>query len=464
MSAPSPAGSATLRTLLLLAWPVVLARATQSVVGFTDAWMVAPLGPDALAATTTGSLNALAFVILPMGVAFIVQSFAAQLAGQGRAGESVRYAWYGLALAAAAMLLAAAAIPLLPAVVGRLGLTPPVGGLMTDYLELRLLSVGAAVGMEVIGNWYAGLGNTRMQLWGGVVVMVANIALNGLLIEGHLGAPALGVAGAALASTLASWLGFAVLAWCFATGVGGVPGPRGPRGLRAAELRRMLRFGLPTGLNWFLEFFAYTVFVNVVVADLGTASLAALNVVMTINAVSFMPAFGLASAGAILAGQAIGAGRRDDVARIVRLTAGAAAGWMVGVGASYLLAPATLIGLFASAADGAGAAAEAGALVATGTLMLQLSAAWQLFDATAITLSEVLRAAGDTTWPMLARLLLAWLLFVPAGVVSVMVLGGGPAAAMACLAGYLAVLAGVLVLRFRSGAWRAIELTEPAPA
>ena len=50
----------SLRTLLMLAWPVILSRATQSVVGFTDALMVAPLGESALAATTTGAFDTFA--------------------------------------------------------------------------------------------------------------------------------------------------------------------------------------------------------------------------------------------------------------------------------------------------------------------------------------------------------------------------------------------------------------------
>src|SRR5512147_1191756 len=95
----------TLKTLLALAWPVVIARATQSVIGFSDALLVAPLGENELAATTTASLDTYAFIILPMATAFIVQSFAAQLTGQGRRADARRYAWYGLAVAAAAMVL-----------------------------------------------------------------------------------------------------------------------------------------------------------------------------------------------------------------------------------------------------------------------------------------------------------------------------------------------------------------------
>ena len=81
---------------------------------------------------------------------------------------------------------------------------------------------------------------------------------------------------------------------------------RGRLGLNLQELWRVLRFGLPNGVNWFLEFAAFVLFINVVVAHLGTTVLAAFNVVMQINSISFMPAFGVSSAGAIFVGEATG--------------------------------------------------------------------------------------------------------------------------------------------------------------
>ncbi|MGZ6141331.1 MAG: MATE family efflux transporter, partial [Myxococcaceae bacterium] len=226
--------------------------------------------------------------------------------------------------------------------------------------------------------------------------------------------------------------------------------------LSGRELVRMLRFGIPSGLNWFFEFLAYAFFVNVVVAGLGTTSVAALLTVIQVNSVSFMPAFGLASAGAILVGQAIGAGARDGVPRIVRLTFAVAATWQGAVGLAYLLVPDRLFGPFAP--DPLAGAA----LLETGRRMLLLSAAWQLFDAAAATLAEALRAAGDTAVTMWARIALAWLVFAPGSWISVHRLGGGEMVAVGWLVLYLGLLALLLWLRFRSGAWRRLELV-PAP-
>jgi MATE family multidrug resistance protein len=445
------------RKLLVLAWPIVLARATQAVIGFADALMVAPLGRDSLAAVTTGAINVFAVIVMPMGTVFILQSFTSQLRGRGDLAACGRYGTYGLILAAVAGVLALLVTPLLRPAVDALGHAPLVAAPMTDYLVIRLYGVGAMVGMEALGNWYGGLGNTRASMVAGVIAMVANVLLNYALIEPRFGLPGYGVAGAAWASTIATWLGFAALLIGFLAGVGTEPGMR-RLGLRSSELLRVLRFGLPNGANWFMEFAAFALFLNVVVGYLGTSVLAAFNIVVQVNAVSFMPAFGLGSAGAILVGEAIGRRAHDEVNGIVKRTVSVAALWMGSVGVVYVLVPGLIFSLFD---PGDGSVDE---LVAVGTTMLGLSALWQLFDAVGITLSESLRAAGDTTWCMAARIVLAWLLFVPMAWAAVRVFGGGAITVMVSMIVYIAALALAFSLRFRSGRWREIDLVgEPAP-
>ncbi len=108
--------------------------------------------------------------------------------------------------------------------------------------------------------------------------------------------------------------------------------------------------------------------------------------------------------------------------------------------------------------------AKAAGLVVVGARILRLSAAWQLVDATCTTLSEALRAAGDTSFTMWARILIAWLLFVPGAWLTVRRWGGGDVAAVLWVVAYIGVLAAVLLFRFQRGAWRQIELVEPVPA
>lgn len=450
--------AAPLQALLALALPMVLARATQSVITFSDALMVEHLGPQAIAASATGGFNVFLFMILPMGTVFIVQSFVAQLVGAGDRDATPRYAWYGLAIAVISALLGLAFIPAIEPLLGLADFSPEVRRQMTDYMSIRMFAVGAVVGVEALGNWYGGLGNTWMAMIAGLIAMAVNLVLNWVLIYGNLGAPEMGIDGAALASVIGSFTALAFLAIAFwrrwGMSIGG-PAPRRQRPqLSRRELGRVARFGLPNGLNWFAEFAAFQLFVNSVFASLGDETLAALNVVIAINSVSFMPAFGLASAGAILAGQAIGRGDKDAVWPQVRVTFAVAGVWMGATGVVYVLLPGPLLALF----DSAG---RSPAFVTVGVTMLMISAAWQLFDAIGITLSETLRAAGDTAWTATARLILAWLVFVPTAYLVVKEADGGPVGAMLCLVGYLALLSVAFAYRFRSNRWRSIELIEP---
>ena len=170
-----------------------------------------------------------------------------------------------------------------------------------------------------------------------------------------------------------------------------------------------------------------------------------------------MPAFGLASAGAILVGQSLGAKEPDRVPGIVLRTFGVMAVWQVIVGALYLGAPELVLSAFTDAK------LDSTAFLDVARRVLMLSVAWQMFDALAAALSEALRAAGDTAFTLWVRLAISWLIFVPGAYFSVRVLQWSDTGAVSWVVIYLGLLAFVLLLRFRGGRWRSIELIEHGP-
>src|SRR5688500_15262788 len=141
----SPAG---LRLLLALAMPMVLSRATQSVMTFADALMVEHLGPQAIAASATGGFNVFLVMILPMGTVFIVQSFVAQLVGAGDRDATPRFAWYGLIIAALAGAIAIGMIPAIDPLLALADFSPGTRDLMSEYMAIRMYSVAGVVAVE----------------------------------------------------------------------------------------------------------------------------------------------------------------------------------------------------------------------------------------------------------------------------------------------------------------------------
>src|SRR5256712_2248459 len=151
----------TVRSLLRLAWPGFVSRSSRVVGGVTDAIMGPPLGEPAIAATTTGAVNVFNLLILPMGLVFIVSSFASQFTGERDPAGARRYGWYGLGVALLAQVLCIAVIAGVPDFLRAIGHRGEVHRLMSDYLQVRLLTGGAAVGIEALANYYGARSPTR---------------------------------------------------------------------------------------------------------------------------------------------------------------------------------------------------------------------------------------------------------------------------------------------------------------
>jgi len=174
---------------------------------------------------------------------------------------------------------------------------------------------------------------------------------------------------------------------------------------------------------------------------------------MQVNQIAFMPVFGLSSAAAILAGHALGAKQPDHVPKTVRLALSIGMVWQGFIGLLYLSLPRYFMLPFAPPG------ASRDVFLAVGGRILGLSLTWQLFDCVAMVTAEVLRAAGDTKFTAWARSVIAWFIFLPGAYVCVRVLGAGIGWIVACLSGYIGALAVILLLRFRAGAWRNLDLT-----
>ena len=440
----------TLGGLFNLAWPIIISRSTQVVATVFDALMVGYLGEAALAATTTGGFDVFLIFIFFMGVVFIVSSFASQLFGKGDLAGARRFAWYGLAVAGVTQVICLVAMVFVHQLLLPFEFTEEVRGLLETYVRIRLIAGGAVIGVEALANYYSALGNTRLPMMFNIVIMTVDVAGNWLFIRGNWGFPALGVAGAAWTSSISPIIGFIGLFFICLREPGGTGGK-----LKWSELKEMIRFGVPSGFNWFFDFASFFFFLNIVLPTLGTTVIAAFNSVLTLNMVAFMPAFALASAGSVLIGQAIGAGAKDDVPRTLRMTTISNIVWQSLVGIVYLSIPTLLMTLFVKNDE-----PNAAMLLEVGASMLMLSTVWQIFDATATAYAEGLRAAGDTKFTAWIRAILAWVVFAPGSYISIRWLGHGPMATILWFTLYIALLAVVLVFRFRSGSWRNIELTE----
>ena len=396
-----------------IALPIMGGMMSQNILNLVDIGMVGRLGDTALAATGIGSFAnylAMAFII---GLSAGVQAVAARRLGEGRDAETAIPLNGGLLLALLIGLpLTVALILATPWAFTFLTADPAVRELGTPYLQIRIASM-LAVGMNFSfrGYWSA-IHMTGVYLRTLLVMHAVNIFLNWVLIFGNLGAPELGVYGAGLATTLSLYLGatlYFIFAWRHARERGflqGVPSRE--------TLRQQFRLSLPSSLQQ-LFFAAGLVTLVWIVGRIGTAEVAATNVLMTFHLTALLPAFGIALAATTLVGNALGRGDADDAARwgwnCTALT------FVYGLAVTVVLVPLAqpILAVFLTDPD----------TRALAYLPMLLWAAMIAFDTAGMVLMNALIGAGDTRRAMWISVGWQWVFFLPLAWLAGPVLGYG---------------------------------------
>jgi len=396
-----------------IAVPIMGGMMSQNILNLVDIAMVGHLGDAALAATGIGSFTNYLAISFIIGLSAGVQALAARRLGEQRYSETAVPLNGGLILALLIGLpLCALLYMAVPAAYSHLSDDPAVVEQGVPYLQVRLLSM-VAVGMNFSfrGYWSA-IHMTGVYLQTLLVMHACNIFLNWVLIFGNLGAPELGVFGAGLATTISLYIGTGMYFY-FAYRLTRDKGflHRIPS---RSTLWQQLRLSLPASLQQ-VFFSAGLVALMWIVSHIGTAEVAAVNVLMTFHITAMLPAFGLALAATTLVGNALGRGDPDDA--VLWGWNAAAISLVYGLTLSLVLIPfaGPLLGLFLKNPE-------------TSQLAYLPMILWALvigIDTAGMVLMNALIGAGDTRRSMWISVILQWGFFLPLAYIAGPVLGFG---------------------------------------
>lgn len=396
-----------------IALPIMGGMMSQNLLNLVDIGMVGRLGDSALAAAGIGGFSNYLAISFIIGLSAGVQALAARRLGEGRVDETAVPLNGGLILALAIGLpLCIVLILATPHAFGLLNSDPAVVEQGVPYLQVRIAGM-VAVGMNFSfrGYWSA-IHMAGVYLRTLLVMHAINIFLNWVLIFGNLGAPQMGVFGAGLATTISLHIG-TVLYFLFALRHAREKGflHRLPS---RATLAQQFRLSLPSSLQQ-LFFSAGLVTLVWIIGRIGTAEVAAVNVLMTFHITAALPAFGIALAATTLVGNALGRGDVEDAA---------AWGWncaalafCYGVTLSLFLVPLAkpILAFFLTNPD-------------TRDLAYLPMVLWALmiaFDTAGMVLMNALIGAGDTRTSMWISVTWQWLFFLPLAWLAGPVLGFG---------------------------------------
>lgn len=298
----------TQRRVLSLATPIIGENLLQTLVGAVDTFMVARLGAYAVAGVGIG-FELVFFIISILSAidigATILVSQAIGAGDQRRANLLARQAIVvGLILAipvSIGMFFAA------PSIIGLFGAAPDVAGAATTYLQVTAATSVALFLSFVCGAVLRGADDSRTPLKAAVIANVVNASVSYVLIFGHLGLPALGIAGSALGAAAGRAVGAGFMLLMMAGGHKAIS-LRGAWGWmpRLTFARQLLTLGVPAAVEQVLSAGAFMTLIAIV-ALIGTPALAAQQITFTALSLAFLPAFGLSIAATALVGQSIGA-------------------------------------------------------------------------------------------------------------------------------------------------------------
>ncbi len=446
--------------ILRLAGPLFATNAIQAVLNVTDTWFLGRLATDAVAAMSAIYWIISCVTMLLAGVALMVQSYVSHAVGARRYRAASAAAWTGLWASFGILPIAWLAAALGPWLMSRLGLQPTVAADALAFWQPRMLGLPLGMASWALMSYFNGIGETRKTLLIALAAVIVNVPFNQWFIF-DLG---WGMAGSAWATNLAQAMSLLLGLYFFLqTSQRGKFASHLTWRFKGAKTWRMFKSGMPVGIMYGADLVGVALF-QIMVAQASVPGAAATQVVMSLTSLAYQPTLGLASAGSILVGQAIGARDRDYARRIGNRTIQLCVLWMILVATLLVTTSGWVMPFFLGAAD-----AESRAALEIALTVIWIAAAYQAFDGLYFGAGFALRAAGDTRVPALAALLLSWLLFVPlahslvfsaqqAWVAPVPHAGMGAAGGWLALAIYAALLGGSMLLRWRFGRWGHIRL------
>lgn len=390
--------------ILKVALPAMAEMLLYTIIGLVDIAFVGRLGAAPLAAVGLGAeiFFSVVFFLEALGIGAAI--LVAQSKGAGNREDADRITGYTYFIGLLMGLLAGyLGLRYSPAILGFFPLEAEVSAYVIGYLNITFLVAPLAVMVYMSGTVFRGLGRTDIPMKIALLANVVNIFGDYVLVFGKWGFPQMGVAGAALATSIAHMVVFVVISYLLFSGRteirirGRLLWP-----VRWNYVKEIFVLGLPNLAEQFFYTSANLISIFLLIY-LGTLAFASHEVALTVEMVSYMPGFGIAVAVTSLVGQAVGAGNKQEMLRVSRGSTEMALILMGMIGLAFALFPGAIARIFTNDADVIGIAAT----------IIRIAALEQLTIALNMVAAGILKGTGDTRTPLYISAAFTWLFRIP---------------------------------------------------
>jgi putative MATE family efflux protein len=432
------------RAIVLLAVPMVLEMAMESLFGIVDIFFVAHLGKEATA--TVGLTEGMLVIVMAVaiGLGMGTTAVVARRTGEHDKDGAAVSAVQSIAIGVGCMLLIfAVAFPLAPRLLAWMGADPGILRVGSTYTRIMLSGSGIILMLFLINAIFRGAGEAAVAmrvLW---VANAINIILDPCLIMGLGPFPKLGVTGAAVSTSIGRSVGILFQIYLLAKGTGRMDVHRRHLRLNFAVMRNIVRIA-SNGVLQFLIATASWVFMVRLVQSFGSEVMAGYAVAIRIVIFSILPSWGLGSAAATLVGQNLGAKRPDRAEHAVWRAAFFNMVFLGFVSLVFLLFAPKLVGIFS----------HEPAVIANGANCLRIISLCYMLYAYGMVIVQAFNGAGDTRTPTLINLLCFWIVQLPLAFTLGRRLQFGPNGVYLAILVTEVLLALIAIYVFRQGRWK----------
>jgi MATE family multidrug resistance protein len=446
--------------VLTISLPLVASMGTITLMQFTDRVFLANYSVEAITAALPAGILSFTLISFFMGVAGYTNSFVAQYTGArvlDRVGAAV---WQGIYFSIFAACFLALFYFLSHQLFNLIGHSTNVRTLEIAYFNILTLGAGLVVLSSALSCFYTGRGLTWTVMWVHLAGAALNIPLDFCLINGVGPFPALGIVGAAIATVSASaFINLIFILLIFSRYNQKTFGTWKNRSFDRDLFSRLMRYGLPSGGQFFVEIFGFAFFIQML-GRLGNLELAATNIVLSIESIAFLPVFGFHIGTSTLVGQAVGKGQPEGAVYATTSSLHIATTYMSVMMAIFVFFPEPLLGLFRNTTVDP---ALSNQILDLGIILLRFVAVFCLFDAMNLIFSGALKGAGDTQFIMWTITALSIGVMIIPVYLAIEVFKAGIYTAWVLVTFYIATLGIAFYLRYRHGKWKQMRIIEVAP-
>ena len=442
--------------VLQIAFPLILSTGSWTIQHFIDRIFLTWYSQEAIAASMPASMVSWTVTSLFVGTASYINTFVAQYFGAKkfeRIGASV---WQGIYLAILATPIIFIFYPISDGFFQFIGHQKSIQELETIYFKMLLLGSPFAIVANAISGFFSGRGKTWVVMWVNAAGMISNIILDYLLIFGNFGFPELGIKGAGIATVIATIITASLFFIQMARPSMNAEFCTLKKWKFEKELfRRLLRFGVPSGMQFFLEIIAFTIFI-MLVGKIGTKELAASNIAFNINMLAFLPMFGMSLAVSALVGQRLGENRPEMAEKTTWSAFHIGFSYFFILALSYVLIPELLLLPFTLQSN----PETFNPIARLAIILLRFVAIYSLFDSANMIFSGALKGAGDTRFVAIASIGLSWILMVIPCAIGLHFFQIGINWLWFFVTLYVCGLGLILFWRFKHGMWKSMRVIE----